>query len=86
MEMIIKQVEVPKHVAEFAEAVAEIVKATKVALADGFQPGSDIPVIVAAAWAKLPAAVAGIEMLPAELAHDKGKFALALAIEIEKFV
>lgn len=64
-------VEVSKETQEVLAALVEIVKASKQALADGFQPGADLPAIVAAAWAKLPEAISGLDQVPAEFAEDK---------------
>lgn len=71
MAKIVKQVEVSKEFSELLDALVAIAAATKAALADGFQPGQDIPVVVAAAWAKLPEAVAGIDKIGAEIALEK---------------
>jgi len=67
-----KTIQVPKEADEIFEALVEIVKATKTALADGFQPGQDVPAVVAAAWTKLPAAMQGIEQVPGEVVAHRG--------------
>lgn len=71
MALVSKTIEVPKETDEIFQAVVGIVKATKKALADGFQPGADIPAIVAEAWADLPVAIQGIDQVPGELAASK---------------
>lgn len=71
MATVEKKVAVSKELSEVMDAVVGIVAATKEALADGFQPGADLPAVVAAAFAKLPAAVAGVESIAAELAEDR---------------
>lgn len=77
------EVEVSKEASELANAVAGIVKATRVALKDGFQPGTDIPAVVVQALALLPDAIAGVDQMGAELAEDKGAFVLAFALAID---
>lgn len=59
------QVQVEKEMHELMQALHGIVKATKQALADGFQPGMDIPQVVMAAVGVLPAAIQGLDSLPA---------------------
>lgn len=65
-------VELNKESLEVFDALAEIAKATKQALSDGFQAGQDLPAIVAAAWLKLPAAIEGISLVSAEAKEDLG--------------
>lgn len=55
-----------KECKDLMDALEAITVATKLALKDGFQAGQDIPPIVAAAWATLPAAIQGIDQLPTE--------------------
>lgn len=80
-----KTIEVSKEVSEVFEALTGIAKATKQALADGWQMGSDIPAIVMAAYAKLPPAIEGADKIKDEFAEDKKAFAKACtdgAIEV----
>lgn len=54
--------------------LAKIAKACKEALADGFQPGSDLPVIVMEAVKELPAVIAALPAIAPDLAEDKMAF------------
>lgn len=78
METTIKEVAVAKKSDELAGAVVALVKAAKVAAADGFQAGSDIPVLLAAAVAELPKIVADLGPALAEGKEDKELFIKAL--------
>lgn len=80
MEIVKMEIEMPKEMAALSGAVAKIAVAVKLALADGWQPGTDIPAITLAALAELPAAIAGLGGLPAEIKADKGKLVVACAL------
>lgn len=69
-----REVEVTKEFAELWEGLAEIVKASKVALKDGFQPGQDLPVIAAQAFGSLTKAIGGLDQLPAEAKEATAAF------------
>lgn len=73
-------VEVSKEAHELGVGLVEVVKAVKLALADGFQPGADLPAIVVAAVAKLPPAIEGLDKLGGELAEDPVAFVRAFAL------
>lgn len=51
--------------------LAKVAAAVKQSLADGFQPGQDLPAIVVAAVAELPALVQHAQGVPAAFAEDK---------------
>lgn len=53
---------------------AKIVAAIKAALADGFQPGQDLPVGVVAAVAEFPAIVQNAQNVTKDFAEDKVLF------------
>ena len=74
MAKVQKTIEVSKEASELADALAGIVKAVRLAVKDGFQPGTDIPAIVVQALALLPTAIAGVDQLGPELAEDKAAF------------
>jgi hypothetical protein len=84
MELVKVEVELPKQVSELADAVVAVVQATRLALKDGWQSGTDLPVILTTALAVLPKAVEGLDQLPAEVKGDKGKLVLALAVALDK--
>lgn len=73
-------VEVEKEAYELGVGLVEVVKAVKLALADGFQAGADVPAIVVAAIAKLPPAIEGLDKLGAELAEDPVAFVRSFAL------
>lgn len=74
MEKLVKQVEVTKEFSELWDGLAEIVRAAKVALADGFQPGQDLPVIAAQAFGSLTKAIGGLDQLDEEAKGATGAF------------
>lgn len=68
------QVEVTKEAHEVGEALAELLKNTKAALADGFQIGQDIPAIVMGSMEKLIKGVQGADQLGDEARADLEAF------------
>jgi hypothetical protein len=72
--------EVSKEAYELLIGVAKIVEVVKASLADGFQPGSDIPVIIASAIGDLVPAIQGVELIKEEIAEDKVAFGNALVL------
>lgn len=77
MEKMKLEVEVPKEMHELMLGIAKIVKASKLALKDGFQPGQDLPAVLVAAVAELPAMVGGLDKLPEEAKSDTAGFVKA---------
>jgi len=67
-------VEVEKSGYEVMVGLAKIVAAVKQSLADGFQPGQDLPVLIMAAVADLPAVLGAAVGVPGDLAEDKLAF------------
>ena len=63
-------VKVPKETYALEQGLVAFVGACKQALADGFQVGQDLPVIISAALADLLPAVAGVGALPEEAKGD----------------
>ena len=84
MELIEKTVKVPKSTSEFADAIANLAIVVKKALADGFQPGMDIPVIITEAIAELPGIIGNISGLAEEFKGDKAAFIMAWLLAGEK--
>ena len=74
------EVEVAKECHELATGVCEIVKAVKVALADGWQIGTDLPVIVMATVAHLAPAVQGIDKMGEEWKEDPAAMIKGLSL------
>lgn len=80
MSKITVQVEVEEKSYEVAEALKSLIKSAKEALADGFQPGTDIPVVVAANFTKLLKAISDVSALPGESAEDPEAFMKAFGL------
>lgn len=62
------------------QALKGVIDSTKKSLADGFQPGSDIPVIVGQNLTNLLTAISEAKNLPAESKEDLEAFLKAWAI------
>jgi len=77
MAKITKTVEMSKEMNELLVGVADVVGAVKQAMADGWQPGQDLPVIVMSAIAILPPAIQGVDQIKGEFAEDKAAFVAA---------
>lgn len=80
MAVVQKTCTVTKEADELASALVKMVEAIKVALADGWQAGTDIPVIVTQALAVLGPAVDGMDKLGAEKDEDLAAFVRAFGI------
>lgn len=80
MEVIKAEVEVAKETYELLQGVAGFVASVKKALDDGFQPGTDIPVIISDALAQLVPAVQGAAGIKAEAVENKLAFGQALLL------
>jgi len=71
--LVINQ-EVSKEAYELAQGLVKFVGAVKAALKDGWQLGSDMPVVVAAAFSELVPAINGATEIPAEYKEDPAAF------------
>lgn len=80
------EVEVSKEAYELGQGLAKFHKAVKVALADGFQVGQDLPPIIQSAIADLVPAVQGAELLGEESKADMKAFANALYLGSSEIV
>jgi hypothetical protein len=78
--VIQKTVDVSKEADELASALVAMVAAVKDALADGWQAGTDIPMIVTKALTVLGPAVDGMEKLGAEKDENLAAFVRALGL------
>lgn len=74
MEKVKVELECSKETYELGKGLADFVAAVKTALADGWQLGTDIPVVVSAALATLVPAIDGVTKVKDELAEDKKAF------------
>lgn len=70
MERIQFTEDVPKEIHELNMGLLNLTKAVKQALADGWQPMTDVPVIVMAAIHDLGPAVQGLEKVDDEFGED----------------
>lgn len=84
MDLIKKEIELPKEASELADGVVNMVVVIKEALADGFQIGTDIPVIITEAITKLIPAIDGFDKLDDEMKENVYKFIMAFAVYGEK--
>jgi hypothetical protein len=76
-EKVIVQLEVSKETHELAVGLGKVVDAVKGALADGWQAGTDLPVVLTTVIADLIPAIQGVEKLKEEVV-DVEQFAGAL--------
>jgi hypothetical protein len=72
-------VDVSKETYELGLGIANLIKQLKVALADGWQMGDDLPVALAAAVAFVPS-LDGFDQIDDEMAQNPVEFANALAL------
>jgi hypothetical protein len=79
MELVTVEMKASKELREVAVAVENLVVSVKAALADGFQPGSDIPAIVLSAFKDFSAAIEGADKIGDEFKGDIGAALNALA-------
>jgi hypothetical protein len=77
-------VSVPDSAHAFAEKLGAFVGEVKKAVADGWQPGQDIPAVLSAVLVDLVPAAASFTGAAADLKSDPFGSVLALAIELKK--
>lgn len=80
METVSRTVQLPKETAEFGMSLEKFVGHVRQALADGWQPTQDLPVILASAVADLGMGMVGMQGAIAEGKASPAKVAQALAI------
>jgi len=73
-------VECSKETLEALQNSAEFVKATRQALADGWQLGQDLPVLMTAALTQLVPALSALDNVKDELAENRKAFERAVAL------
>lgn len=74
MEKVKVELECSKETYELGKGLADFIGAVKAALADGWQLGTDIPVVISAALSTLVPAVDGVTKVKDELLEDKKAF------------
>lgn len=67
-------------------ALVKLAAVTKQALADGLQPTADLPVIVIEALKDLPAAMAEMPNLQADIAEDKMAFIKGVNLAVYELI
>lgn len=82
MEKVVEQVEISKNVDVVLKAVEKLLVESKKALADGFQVGQDIPVLVASCAGELISAVGAIQGIPHDWSEDHVACEKALALHV----
>lgn len=66
MELVEKKLMCSKEASEMGDALVALVKNVKLALADGFQPGADMSMIVMASMPAIMSGVSGLSALGEE--------------------
>lgn len=74
VELVKKEVVVTKEASELSDSLVGLVKSGKTALDDGFQAGTDIPVILTENLTGLMNGLGGMEKLGAEAKENKAEF------------
>lgn len=78
METVKVELEVSKEAYELGKGLSALMINIKKSLADGFQPGSDLPAIVTGSLSSLFSAVQGAEKIGSEASEDAEKFSDAI--------
>lgn len=79
MAVVKEEFEVSKESRELGKGMNAFIAKTRLALADGWQPGQDLPLIMSAAIADLVPAVQGVELVAGELEENRKAFLMAHA-------
>lgn len=86
MAVVEKTVRVSQEADKLATGIVSLVAEVKKALADGWQPGADLPVVLQAVLVDLVPAVQSVSALGAEAKADLEAFASAFALGGVKLV
>lgn len=84
--LVKKEVELPKELAEAAQAVGNLFVVMKKQLADGFQAGQDLPVILTEAMKEAMIAVDGAKKVPVEVKAHPAKVGLVAGVLSEQII
>lgn len=76
-------VDVSSETHELLQAIRHFVATTRKALADGWQPGKDIPVVLQAAFTDLVPQIQDLEKISQEPGLDKQAFIRAVSVSAE---
>lgn len=87
MEYVEVPVKVSKEAYELGMALAKLVTDIRGCLKDGFQLGSDLPVVVTSFMSQeVAAGIQGLDKIGDEFAENKAAFAMAFGLAAEKIV
>ena len=78
--------EVSKETYEMGIAFGSMVKAIKEALADGWNPGSDLPVVFSAIISNMAEVVQGLQAAQKENSEDSAAFIAACALAVAEVI
>jgi hypothetical protein len=79
-------VEVSKESYELSKGIADLIASIKLAVADGWQPGKDIPLIISEVIGRLVPALQGVEKIKDEIKEDKEAAILALLLPVVEVI
>lgn len=74
METIKIEIEVPKEAQELFGGLVNIVKSIKMAMADGWDVGTDLPVVITQSLVELAPMIQGVDKLPEEFKANPAAF------------
>ncbi len=74
MSKVTVSVEVSKSADAIGRGLVDIVRAAKAALADGWQPGQDVPSVLMTSAKDMLSIVSALGQVPADVAEDKVAF------------
>ena len=78
--------QVPKETQDLMKFIVKAHESAQLALADGWQPGSDIPAVALACYQEALAALQGAQNIPGEAKAHPGKVAIAVAWATDKII
>lgn len=78
------EIEVSKEAYELMEGLKGVIRSTKEALKDGWQPGQDIPVIFSSALTNLIPAVKGADKIGEEAEEELEAFVTGLMVQAKE--
>jgi len=85
-EILKKEIECTKEALEMGEGISSFIKATRLALSDGWQVGTDLPVVLSSALMTLIPAIEGMEKLKSEFEGNKEAFANSIYVGLTPII
>lgn len=86
MKTVIKQVEVPEAMDKFGTELKNFVVAVETALADGWQMGQDLPVIITSAVQNLVPAISDVKAAGDDLTADPVMSAKSMSLNLADMI